>query len=160
MSAVKTAGVVVGVVAAVGYLSGTGPAGGSVGRVPAGHDPQVIRVVYEVGRDQGASDTVMLAAFEACLVESGCNNINHGDRDSLGVFQQRPSQGWGSPGQVTDVRYAAREFFVRANGNEGCCATAGLLAQSVQKSCCPYKYDQREPQARALLIKAARLNSY
>jgi hypothetical protein len=161
VSAVKTAGAVIGVVAAIGYLSGTGPAGGAVGRVPSGHDPQVIRVVYEVGRAHGASDKVMLAAFEACLVESHCQNLNHGHSDSLGVFQQRPSQGWGSPEQVTNVRYAATQFFVRAKANEPDYrfGSAGQLAQSVQGSAFPDRYDQAESRARALLAKAATRNT-
>ena len=39
-------------------------------------------------------------------------NLKHGDRDSLGLFQQRPSQGWGSPEQIRDPRYAANKFFL------------------------------------------------
>jgi hypothetical protein len=152
---------VVAAVAAVGYVTGAESAlGGPGGRVPAGHDPQVIRVVYEVGRNHQVSDKVMLAAFEACVVESTCRNLPYGDRDSLGVFQQRPSQGWGSPAQVTDVRYAARQFFVRAVASEPRYRgrSAGRLAQSVQRSCCPGRYDQAQPTAHALLAKAARLN--
>lgn len=147
-------------VALVGAASGTVPAAIGATSVPVSTkaDPDVPRIVYMVGIDHRASDKVMLAAFEACVVESGCRNINHGDRDSLGVFQQRPSQGWGTPAQVTDVRYAATQFFTRAIAREGCCPTAGLLAQAVQRSCCPHKYDQHEAPARALMAQGARLN--
>jgi hypothetical protein len=151
------------VVAAIGVMSGTvpavvgssGPAASSGGPAP---DPAVLKIVYQVGRNHDASDPVMLAAFEACAVESSCRNLDHGHADSLGVFQQRPSMGWGSPAEVTDVRYASRQFFVRANAAEGCCATSGQLAQHVQRSAYPDRYDQAEGRARVLMAKAARLN--
>lgn len=151
-------------VAAIGALSGTTAMGSvSTRSVPAGPggshpDPAVLKIVYQVGRNHGASDKVMLAAFEACVVESGCRNLDHGHADSLGVFQQRPSMGWGSPAEVTDVRYASRQFFTRAIAAEGCCPTSGLLAQHVQRSCCPEKYDQQQVPARSLWAKGARLN--
>ena len=62
-----------------------------------------------------APPKVRLSAFEAAIVESGVHNLNYGDRDSLGVFQQRPSQGWGTPAQVTNVDYAATQFITRAH---------------------------------------------
>jgi hypothetical protein len=124
--------------------------------IPANHDPNVIRVVYQVGLDRNVSPKVMLAAFEAGWVESHMNNLNCGDRDSLGVFQQRPSQGWGTPEQIMNVSYAATKFFIQAQRNEPLHPeyTAGLLAQSVQRSCCPARYDQAEGKARAMLDEA------
>ena len=124
--------------------------------IPSNHDPNVIRVVYQVGLDRGVSAKVMLAAFEAGWVESHMNNLNCGDKDSLGVFQQRPSQGWGTPEQIMNVSYAATQFFVQAQRNEPLYPsyTAGLLAQSVQRSCCPERYDQAEGKARAMIDEA------
>ncbi|HEY0448406.1 VCBS repeat-containing protein [Actinophytocola sp.] len=124
--------------------------------IPANHDPNVIRIVYQVGLDRNVSDKVMLAAFEAGWVESHMNNLNCGDKDSLGVFQQRPSQGWGTPEQIMDVAYAATQFYVQAQRNEPLHPeyTAGLLAQSVQRSCCPERYDQAEGRARSMLDEA------
>ena len=49
-------------------------------------------------------------ALAAAMQESGLRNLNGGDRDSLGLFQQRPSQGWGSPQQIQDPSYATRQF--------------------------------------------------
>ena len=49
-------------------------------------------------------------AVATAIQESGLRNLDHGDRDSLGLFQQRPSQGWGSPAQVLDPAYATRQF--------------------------------------------------
>jgi hypothetical protein len=124
--------------------------------IPANHDPNVIKVVYQVGLDRSVSPKVMLAAFEAGWVESHMNNLNCGDKDSLGVFQQRPSQGWGTPEQIMNVSYAATQFYVQAQRNEPLYPnyTAGLLAQSVQRSCCPERYDQAEAKARAMMDEA------
>ncbi|QTE03061.1 LGFP repeat protein [Streptomyces cyanogenus] len=120
--------------------------------VPAERDLAVIRKVYEVGQRMNVSEKVMLAGFETGWVESRMNNLSCGDRDSLGVFQQRPSQGWGSPEQVMDVDYAAGKFFEVAlqmdPGMEG--STAGQLAQAVQRSAYPDRYDQAEDIARRL----------
>ena len=144
---------VAGAVAVVGIASGTVPAAiGSVGSASAPvstkADPDVLRIIYAVGSNHGASPKVLLAAFETCVVESGCRNLPDGDRDSAGAFQQRPSMNWGSYNQVTDVQYAARQFFSRAIQREHCCPTSGLLAQAVQISCCPEKYDAHEALAR------------
>ncbi|MEW2632709.1 hypothetical protein AB0903_13890 [Streptomyces sp. NPDC048389] len=124
--------------------------------VPAERDIAVTRKVYEVGQRRGVSDKVMLAGFETGWVESHMNNLNCGDRDSLGVFQQRPSQGWGSPEQVTDVDYAANKFFEVAQRMEPRMegSTAGQLAQAVQRSAYPERYDQAEGIARAMRDEA------
>jgi len=52
-------------------------------------------------------------ALATARQESGIRNLDYGDRDSLGVFQQRPSQGWGTPEQVRDVRHATTSFLTR-----------------------------------------------
>ncbi|MFG3496993.1 hypothetical protein [Streptomyces sp. NPDC047928] len=125
-------------------------------RVPPDRDLDVTKTVYTVGRDLGVSATVMLAAFEAGWVESHMNNLDCGDKDSLGVFQQRPSQGWGAPERITRVSYAAERFFDRAveveERHPG--LTAGQLAQRVQRSAFPDRYDAAEAKARELLAEA------
>ncbi|HEY0639995.1 MAG TPA: VCBS repeat-containing protein [Pseudonocardiaceae bacterium] len=124
--------------------------------IPPSHDPNVIRIVMKVGLDRNVSPKVMLAAFEAGWVESRMNNLPCGDKDSLGVFQQRPSYGWGTPEQILDVAYASMQFFIRAQANEPLYPSysAGLLAQSVQRSCCPERYDQAEARARSMMDQA------
>ncbi|GGU28799.1 hypothetical protein [Actinomadura livida] len=126
--------------------------------VPPTHDPEVIKTVYRTGLRLKVSAKVMLAGFEAGWVESHMNNLHCGDRDSLGVFQQRPSQGWGTPEQIMNVSYAAEQFFVRAIRVEQRfpTLTPGLTAQEVQRSAFPSRYDQQEAKARALLEEAAR----
>lgn len=92
---------------------------------------------------------VRQALLEAMAVESNFRNINYGDRDSLGVLQQRPSQGWKNP---THVPTAINSFLTRARrNNQGFRGTAGQLAQSVQRSAFPDRYDQRGSQANELL---------
>ncbi|MEU3254774.1 hypothetical protein [Streptomyces sp. NPDC006997] len=125
--------------------------------VPPDRDLEVTKAVYAVGRRLGVSDKVMLAGFEAGWVESHMNNLPCGDRDSLGVFQQRPSQGWGTPEQIMRVPYAAEQFFTRAVRVEQQHPhlTAGQTAQKVQRSAFPDRYDQAESKARALLAEAS-----
>ncbi|MFF8289950.1 hypothetical protein ACF068_12070 [Streptomyces sp. NPDC016309] len=115
-------------------------------RIPPDRDPEVTRTVYAVGRDLGVSEKVMPAAFEAGWVESHMNNLDCGDKDSLGVFQQRPSQGWGTPEQIMRVPYAAERFFRRAVDVERRAPhlTAGGTAQEVQRSGHPDRYDAAE----------------
>ena len=125
--------------------------------VPSSPDRAVTLAVYGVGRELGVSAKVMLAGFEAGWVESRMHNLNCGDRDSLGVFQQRPSQGWGTARQIRNPRYAARQFFVRAQAAEKACGScsAGQLAQRVQVSAFPARYDQAATKAKALRSDAA-----
>ncbi|MEE1753876.1 hypothetical protein [Streptomyces sp. SP18CS02] len=124
--------------------------------IPPDHDPDVIKAVYAVGRELGVSGKVMLAAFEAGWVESHMNNLDCGDQDSLGVFQQRPSQGWGRPEQIMRVPYAAKRFFTRAVRVEQRSPdlSPGRTAQAVQRSSFPDRYDEAEAKARALLAEA------
>ncbi|MGI5335908.1 LGFP repeat-containing protein [Streptomyces sp. CA-181903] len=124
--------------------------------IPAERDIAVTRKVYEVGQRRNVSDKVMLAGFETGWVESRMNNLNCGDRDSLGVFQQRPSQGWGTPEQVLNVDYAANKFFEVAQQMEPRMegSTAGQLAQAVQRSAYPARYDEAEGVARAMRDEA------
>lgn len=88
----------------------------------------------------------------AAMVESNLVNVNYGDRDSLGLFQQRPSQGWGSPSQVTNPEYAAGKFFsaLKGLGDRRWGMSMGEAAQAVQRSAYPDRYGQRIGDARSL----------
>jgi len=92
------------------------------------------------------------------LQESKLRNLDHGDRDSLGLFQQRPSAGWGTPAQVRDPVYAANAFYdvlVKIEGYKT--APITQAAQKVQRSGYPGAYAQREEEARVL---ASTLSGY
>jgi hypothetical protein len=121
--------------------------------IPSSRDITITRSVYSTGKSLGVSDKVMLAGFEAGWVESHMNNLNCGDRASLGVFQQQVGLGWGTAEEIMNPVHAAAEFFNRAKANEPKFVndTAGHLAQSVQISCCPDRYDQVQSTAQALL---------
>lgn len=97
------------------------------------------RIIIQTGRRMGASRKVIKWALRAAIVESNLVNVNYGMDDSLGLFQQRPSQGWGTPNQVMNPRYASRQFFKRAISldKQG---FSGNLAQEVQRSAYPAKY--------------------
>lgn len=125
--------------------------------VPPDFDAAIINTVHDVATQRGVNDKVMLAAFETGWVESHMNNLNCGDRDSLGVFQQRPSAGWGTPEQIMDPVYATNAFLDQAipNDQEDPSMTAGQLAQSVQRSAFPDRYDQSEGKAREMINAAA-----
>lgn len=117
------------------------------------------RLIIAVGRDLGVSDRAIAIALATAMVESSLRNVNFGDRDSLGLFQQRPSTGWGTPEQVTDADRSTRVFFGGAGDPNGQ-STRGLLdisgweampftqaAQAVQISAYPERYGQWETQA-------------
>ena len=112
-------------------------------------DPKAARAICSVARGLGASDKVILAAYEAAIVESGVHSLPYGDRDSIGLFQQRDS--WGSYAQRMDPAWASRQFLVKAIRQDRPWMSAGQLAQDVQVSAYPERYDQRRGQALSLI---------
>ena len=92
---------------------------------------------------------MLLAAYEAAIVESGVHSLPYGDLDSIGLFQQRDS--WGSYAQRMDPEWASRQFISRAIRQNRPWMTAGQLAQDVQVSAFPERYDERRLQALSLI---------
>ena len=89
-------------------------------------------------------------AIATALQESRLINIDYGDRDSIGLFQQRPSQGWGTVEQIMDPIYATNAFYdvlIKVDGYQDLPVTEA--AQAVQRSAFPEAYAQHEPRARA-----------
>ena len=89
-------------------------------------------------------------ALATALQESKLRNLPYGDRDSVGLFQQRPSQGWGSADQLQDPVYATNAFLdvlVKVDGWRDLPVTEA--AQKVQRSAFPDAYGQHETQSRA-----------
>ena len=147
-------------------IPGTAPAAGSTGnRVTPLDAPMTenARIIIGVGTSLGVSDYGLVIALATAMQESSLRNLNHGDRDSLGLFQQRPSTGWGTPAQVTDRVHASKLFFGGSTApNRG--ITRGLLdipgwqsitvtqaAQAVQISGHPDAYAKWEVSAWAWL---------
>ena len=119
-----------------------------------------VSTIIQVGRELGVPDYGIIIAIATAMQESSLRNLDWGDRDSVGLFQQRPSSGWGSVEQLTTPSYAARLFYGGpSNPNRG--YTRGLLdipgwqnmtltqaAQAVQISAYPDAYAKWEASAR------------
>lgn len=85
------------------------------------------------------------------LQESKLHNLRYGDRDSLGLFQQRPSQGWGTPAQLVAPSYAASAFFAHLTRVPGWATLPVAEAgQRVQHSASGQAYGVWETQARTM----------
>ncbi|HET8951868.1 MAG TPA: pilus assembly protein TadG-related protein [Solirubrobacteraceae bacterium] len=123
-----------------------GVGGGYFGGPP---DPVAARAICTVARRLGASDKVLLAAYEAAIVESGVHSLPYGDLDSIGLYQQRDS--WGTFAQRMDPVWASTQFISRAIRQDEPWMTPGQLAQDVQISAFPERYDQRRGQALSLI---------
>ncbi|MFG6493569.1 LysM peptidoglycan-binding domain-containing protein [Microbacterium sp. P03] len=121
------------------------------------------QLIIRVGREMGVPDRGITIALGTAMQESWLRNLDWGDRDSLGLFQQRPSMGWGSADQVRDGDRAARAFFGGPSDPNGS-TTRGLLdiagwqsmsfadaAQAVQISAYPDRYAQWEQPASSWL---------
>ncbi|MGH3630651.1 MAG: hypothetical protein ACRDRL_24825, partial [Sciscionella sp.] len=107
--------------------------------------------IAAVGFKVGMPDHAVTIALATALQESGLINLQGGDRDSAGLFQQRPSQGWGSHAEITDPVYAATAFYHRlASLSHWADLSVTVAAQSVQHSGAPDAYAQWEPEARVL----------
>ncbi|WP_055491298.1 hypothetical protein [Streptomyces sp. TP-A0356] len=107
--------------------------------------------IAAVAHARGLPERAVTIALATAIQESKLRNIDYGDRDSLGLFQQRPSQGWGTPAQVRDPVHASGKFFdalVRVPDYLSLPVT--VAAQKVQHSGYPTAYAQHESTAAAL----------
>ena len=153
---------VLAVVVAVGVMTfrGGGPLFDS-----EGCSAEVGGVVVELSTEQAENATIIAAvgvrrglparavsiALATAYQESKIENLDHGDRDSLGLFQQRPSMGWGTSEQVKDPFYATNKFYdelVEIDGYQEMRITEA--AQQVQRSGFPEAYEDHAADARAL----------
>jgi hypothetical protein len=147
-------------IAGVMVLRGVGPLPD-----PEGCQVQVGDVVTELSTEQAENATLIAAvgvrrglparavsiALATAYQESKIENIDHGDRDSLGLFQQRPSMGWGSRQQIQNPYYAVNRFYdelEKIDGYQQMRITEA--AQKVQRSGFPEAYEEHAPNARAL----------
>lgn len=141
------------------------PAPAASGPAPAKtatlNEPQAenAAMIIRIGRELGVSDRGIAIALATSMVESWLRNLDWGDRDSLGLFQQRPSTGWGTVDQIMDRDRSIRVFYGGASDPNGT-TSRGLLdiagweamafkdaAQAVQISAYPDRYGQWEAQA-------------
>ena len=111
--------------------------------------------IVQVGLALGISERGLVVALATAMQESQLYNLGHlganNDHDSLGLFQQRPSMGWGSEAQLTDPVYSATVFYLalqRVSGWESMQVT--VAAQRVQRSKFPNAYAKWETDATSL----------
>lgn len=113
-------------------------------------------LIVRVGAASGVPPRGRVIAVATAMQESGLRNLPHlgpdNDHDSLGLFQQRPSQGWGDPEQLRDPEYAARAFYRRLLQVDGWQQLPlTQAAQAVQRSAHPDAYARHEPLAVAVV---------
>lgn len=107
--------------------------------------------IAAVGTRLGLPNHAVTVALATALQESKLRNLPDGDRDSVGLFQQRPSQGWGPPAKLRVPRLSSAAFYRRLVAVPGWAALPLTeAAQRVQRSGAPDAYAQWEDQARGL----------
>ncbi|MFF7992783.1 hypothetical protein ACFZDG_23675 [Kitasatospora xanthocidica] len=107
--------------------------------------------IAAVARSRGLPDRATTISLATAMQESKLRNLAGGDRDSIGLFQQRPSMGWGTPAQIADPVYATNKFLdglVKVPGYTRLPLTDA--AQAVQKSGYPQAYAKHETKATLL----------
>lgn len=116
----------------------------------SGEQARNAALIAAVAMHRGMPARAATIGIATALQESSLLNLDHGDRDSLGLFQQRPSQGWGTPDQIMDPVYAANAFYDalgKLPGYES--MSVNDAAQAVQRSGHPDAYAKHEQLARA-----------
>lgn len=113
-------------------------------------------IITGVAARRGLAPRAATIALATAYQESGIHNLDYGDRDSLGLFQQRPSQAWGTPEQIMDPYYASRAFYsVMETVKDWDSRDIGDVAQRVQRSGYPDAYDKHVQNARRLASSLA-----
>jgi len=142
---------------AVGTVSGTAVSV-QEGNLPAkvgpysGDQVKNAAAIISIGKQRGLTRHAQQTALMAAMTESTLNNLSGGDRDSAGLFQMRPSMGWGSLAQVTNISYAINLFYERLVKVPGWdTKTPGEAAQAVEGSAFPDAYATKSAYAVEML---------
>lgn len=115
-----------------------------------------VRTIVTIGQARGVPAWGWVVAVATAMQESGLRNLSGGDRDSIGLFQQRPSQGWGSPTQLRNPAYQSERFFQALHAVEGWQQLPlTVAAQAVQRSAYPDAYARWTDDALALVTAVA-----
>ena len=127
------------------------PPGATASYVLTPAQAQSAAVIAAVALRLGLPDHAVTVALATALRESALRDLPYGDRDSLGLFQQRPSQGWGTPAEILDPVYATTAFYDRLARVPGWAALPVTdAAQAVQHSATPLAYAAWAPEAGVL----------
>jgi cell wall-associated NlpC family hydrolase len=130
-------------------------ADGSPAATVPGYGPEQMAnaaIIVGVGTQMRVPQQGWVVAIAAAIQESQLHNLDYGDRDSLGLFQQRPSMGWGTKAQIMNPAYATTQFFQHLQGLSGWQQmSVNDAAQAVQRSGTPNAYAQHEKTAEAIV---------
>lgn len=108
-------------------------------------------LIAAIGVRRGLPARAVSIALAAAYQESDITNLRAGDRDSVGIFQQRPSQGWGTRAEILDPTYATNAFYDALAGVDGYSSMRITdAAQRVQRSGYPEAYQAHAADARVL----------
>jgi murein DD-endopeptidase MepM/ murein hydrolase activator NlpD len=137
----------------------TSPSSGPSAQPVAGYDTEQranATIIMSVGTGRGIPARGQIIAVATAIQESSLRNVGNlgrsNDHDSLGLFQQRPSQGWGTPQQIMNPVYAAGEFYDKLLAIDGWQhMPLAQAAQAVQRSAYPDAYAKWEADATALV---------
>lgn len=109
------------------------------------------QIIAQVGIEMDVPMPGETIAIATALQESDLQNLDYGDRDSLGLFQQRPSQSWGTPAQILNPSYAAKQFYTHLLQVPGWRSMPTTdAAQAVQRSAYPAAYAKWQTEAQTL----------
>lgn len=112
------------------------------------------QTITQVAVHRGLPRRAAVIAVSTAIVESGLRNVAYGDRDSLGLFQQRPSQSWGLPRDILNPVLAAGKFYDALVGiSRWELLPPGAAAQAVQRSGFPQRYAPNEAAAADLVTR-------
>lgn len=146
-----------GVVAGGGCDGDGGPGGGSQqlgNRVWSAEQMNNSQTITQVTQSRRLPRRAAVLAVATAIVESQLANVHYGDLDSLGLFQQRPSQGWGSPAEILNPAAATGEFLDHLLAiPRWQHLPPGVAEQLVQRSGHPERYAPQEPAAAELVGK-------
>src|SRR5215470_12060342 len=124
------------------------------GKAAVSLDPEqaaIAATIAGVAHRRAMPPRAVVVAYAAALQESKLHNLSYGDRDSVGVFQQRPSEGWGPAWKLKDPVYATTRFFkALATVPDYLHKPVYRAAQAVQRSADGAAYIQYQPEAAAL----------
>ena len=113
---------------------------------------QIVSAIVSIGKQRGLSPRAWQIAIQAGMTESGLRNLGYGDRDSLGIFQMRPSMGWGTVAELQDIAYQINKFYdVLLSVPNWDQQRPGASAQAVERSAFPERYHRWEPMAAFLV---------
>jgi cell wall-associated NlpC family hydrolase len=117
----------------------------------AGYGPDQLAnaaTIVAIGKQLNVPEQGWVVAVATAMQESTLRNLSRGDRDSIGLFQQRPSQGWGTPNQLMNPTYAATQFYQHLLAAPGWQQMSlNEAAQTVQHSGTPNAYAEHEQAA-------------